>query len=227
MHHIRPYKIFTLLDAPPAGRIVSLPIPSRRAAGGTTLLESFLILAAARIVNARRLFEFGTFLGSNTLNMALNSPDDSEIFTLDLDEHSVPGLSQLPEDFQLTESHLVHRSALDFAGTSVERKIKVLTGNSAQFDFSPYRDSIDFAFIDGGHDFPTVKSDSENALKMAAKDRPSCIVWHDYRNWIYPELTCYLECLRQEHEMFHVEDTMLCIWFNDLLCKRKDLVAES
>jgi hypothetical protein len=62
MQHIRPYKIFTLIEASPTERLLSLPIPSRRGTGGTSLLETFLILAGMRVVEARRIFEFGTFL---------------------------------------------------------------------------------------------------------------------------------------------------------------------
>jgi hypothetical protein len=68
MHEIRPYKLFTLIEAPPSERIAHVQIPPRRGAGGVSLLETFLIVAATQIVTARRIFEFGTFLGSTTLN---------------------------------------------------------------------------------------------------------------------------------------------------------------
>jgi len=223
IHHLRPYKIFTLLDGPPSSRVVNVPLPSRRGMGGTSLLETFLILAAIRIVDARRIFEFGTFRGSNTLNMALNTPDDAEIFSLDLDQRSASGLEQHPDDAPLTEVHLNCGSALDFSGASVERKIQILTGDSTKFNFSSWQGSIDLAFIDGGHDYLTVKSDTENALGMAAEDRPSCVVWHDYRNWIYPSLTCYLDSLAHDREIFHIEDTMLCMWFNKLWSQTHNL----
>ena len=38
------------------------------------------------------VFEIGTFLGSNTLNMALNLPEDAKILTLDLDEQHATDL---------------------------------------------------------------------------------------------------------------------------------------
>lgn len=215
MRHIRPYKIFTLLEAPASERIVSVALPSRRGTGGTSLLETMLIIAAARIVNARRVFEIGTFLGGNTLNMALNLPDDARIFTLDLDEQHAVDVKQLPEDAPLTQLHLASQSSLDFAGTSVAGKISTLVGNSTTFDFSAWRNSVDLSFIDGGHDFATVKSDTENAFGMASVERPSCILWHDYRSWEYPALTCYLDDLAKEQKIFHVEDTTLCAWFND------------
>jgi hypothetical protein len=215
MHHIRPYKIFTLVEAAPMDRIVSVPLPSRRGTGGTSLLEAFLILAGIRAVNARRVFEFGTFLGINTLNMALNTPDDARIFTLDLDEQHAASAKQVAADAPLTQLHLAAQSALDFAGTPVAGKVTTLFGDSTTFDFSLFKESIDFSFIDGGHDLRTVKSDTENALEMAAKHSPSAIIWHDYRNREYPELTQYLDDLAGERDIFHVEDTILCAWFND------------
>ena len=215
MQHIRPYQIFTLIEAPQRERVAHVMLPIRRAAGGTSLLETFLIVAGIRIVEARRVFEFGTFLGSNTFNMALNTPDDASIFTLDLDEQQAARASQQLEDIPLTKLHLASKSSLDFAGSSAAGKVKPLIGNSTTFDFSPWKGSVDFSFIDGGHDLTTAKSDTENALQMAVSEKLSCIMWHDYRNHDYPELTCYLEDLARGTEIFHIEDTMLCIWFND------------
>jgi hypothetical protein len=215
MHHIRPYKIFTLIESCPIERIVNVPLPSRRGLGGTSLLETFLILAGIRVVDAQRVFEFGTFLGINTLNMALNTREDARIFTLDLDETHTADANQLDTDAPLTQMHLASQSSLDFAGTPVAEKIVTLFGDSTTFDFSSFKGSVDFSFIDGGHDFSTVKQDTENALEMAAKETPSAIMWHDYRRLEYPELTGYLDDLAQEWDLFHVEDTTLCVWFND------------
>ncbi len=58
-------------------------------------------------------------------------------------------------------------------------KIGTLIGNSVTFDFSAWKRSIDFLFIDGGHDFLTVKADTENALNMVVLEKPACIMWHD------------------------------------------------
>ena len=181
MRQIRPYKMFTLLREPPTERIANVVIPSRRGFGGTSILETFLIITGARIVEARNIFEFGTFLGSNTYNMALNTREDARIFTLDLDDHSRTDLDQHPEDASLTNLHLASGS-LDFSRTPVENKIECLTGDSTRFDFSPWKESIDLSFIDGGHDLATVKSDSQNAFEMAIVGKLSCIFWHDYKN---------------------------------------------
>ncbi len=94
--------------------------------------------------------------------------------------------------------------------------MKTLTGDSKRFDFSPWRACVDLIFIDGGHDFATVKSDTENAFELIRTDRRSCILWHDYGNPEYSALTDYLDELSQRLEIFHIEDTMLCAWFNNV-----------
>jgi precorrin-6B methylase 2 len=215
MHHIRRYRIFTLVAGPPSERVASVQIPPHRAAGGVTLLETFVMVASLRLVAARRVFEFGTFFGSTTLNLALNVPEEGEVFTLDLDEDQAVIAKQHPADVNFTRTHLASQNLLDFLGSSVSSKITTLHGNSTNFDFSPWKDSIDFVFIDGGHDFATVRSDTESALQMVRKDVPSCILWHDYRNLEYCDLTGYLDDFSHRMDVFHVEDTMLCLWFND------------
>src|SRR5437016_4920323 len=158
--HIRPYRIFNLIDAPPAERVANIALPSRRGMGGVSLLETSLIIAAARVVGARKVFEFGTYLGSTTLNLALNTPEDAEILTIDLDEHYAKEVQQDPADAPLTQIHIAEKSSLAFMGSPVSQKIRTLTGNSTTFDFSAWRGSVDLAFIDGGHDLATVKSDT-------------------------------------------------------------------
>ena len=215
MHSIRPYKLFTLLDPSVSDRTGHVTIPARRAAGSLMLLETFALITAARIVAARRVFEIGTYRGATTLNLALNIPEDGKVFTLDLDARAASGLSQLPEDAPLTEEHLATSEKLDFHPTPVANKIKTLTANSIQFDFSPWKESIDLTFIDGGHDVKTASSDTQNALMMLSRTSASCVLWHDYHNPKYPELTSYLDELSGQIDLFHIEDTMLCLHFHD------------
>ena len=214
MQHIRPYQLFACVAKPPAQRVVQLQLPCRRAAGGLTMLETTLLIAATQIVNARSVFEFGTFMGSTTLNLALNVPSEGKVLTLDLDAGCAGEVSQHPADAPLTAIHL-DSPAPDFVGSSVMDKITTLTGNSITFDFSAWQDSIDLVFIDGGHDLATVRSDTENALRLISKSRPSCIVWHDYHNSTYPDLSEYLDDLSAQMPLVHVEDTYFCVYFND------------
>jgi hypothetical protein len=180
--------------------------------GGISLLETFLLITAIRITSATRIFEFGTYLGSTTLNLALNTPADAQIFTLDLDRESAKKLSQDVYDAPLTATHL-DAATYDFSDSKVRHKIETLSGDSQRFDFSQWTGTIDLAFIDGGHDVPTASADTKSAMRMVRQDKPSCILWHDYRNPEYPALAEYLDELSQELEMFHIEDTKLCLCF--------------
>ena len=85
MHNIRPYKFFQVLEGLPSERIVSTTVPYRRGKGGLTLLEMFIVMAATRIIMPNQVFEIGTFLGNTTMNLALNIPAESTVYTLDLD----------------------------------------------------------------------------------------------------------------------------------------------
>lgn len=199
---IRPYQIFA--RCPVNAREAAIKIPERK---DLALLETALLIAAMKDVNAHRVFEFGTYLGATTLNLALNLPDDGEIYTLDLPFGS--RIEQHPKDVPLTQEHFAVEK-LAFVGSRVERKIHVLKGNSLTVDLSRFRFSFDFIFIDGGHDPATVEADTTNALRML---RPGgCIAWHDYKNPDYPELTAYLESLPQQPVA--VGDTMLAFWFS-------------
>jgi hypothetical protein len=51
-------------------------------------LDIINLCALVRGVKPKRIFEIGTFHGYTTLQMALNAPVDSEIFTLDLSPES-------------------------------------------------------------------------------------------------------------------------------------------
>jgi len=201
MRHIRPYQIFTLLDSSPAARVVSVKIPERR---DILTLETLLLLAIAKIINARRAFEFGTFYGSTTLNLALTIP---KVYTLDLPrDESDAVLSQA--DAPIMRDHF-ERTKMDFEGSSAEARITRLYGNSREFNFSRWKEWIDLVFIDGGHDIETVKADTAAALRMVTEN--GCIAWHDYANPDYPELTAFLGSM----DVFHVEETSLCLRFTD------------
>jgi SAM-dependent methyltransferase len=211
MRSVRPYQFFSLLDEPIADRAARVTIPHRRAAGTLTLLETFVLIAALKIVKANRVFEFGTFMGATTLNIARNLPQGSSVFAFDLDPAEA-AIDQHPEDRELTEIHFA-APRLDFEGAPEAEMIQRVFGNSLTFDPARWAKSIDLVFIDGGHDRPTVKADTQSAFAMLRIDKPACIAWHDYGNKSYPELTAYLDGLS---DLLHVEDTMIAVKFFNL-----------
>ena len=154
-------------------------------------LALLLIVAALR---PAACFEFGTYRGGGALHIAMNAPEDAVVYTLDLPEEvSWEGITDL------TLAQASDKGA-SFHGTEYARKIRQLYGDSRTFDFSPYRSSIDFIFIDGSHSNECVKSDTENALRMI---RPGGVIfWHDYMS-LRPDYAVrrYLEKLVQSRSL--------------------------
>jgi hypothetical protein len=133
-------------------------------------VSTFELTALASVVAARQpkhVFEFGTFDGRSTRNIHLNAPDDAEITTLDLppDEQNLWG----------------GKSAGFLINDLIESgRIRMLHANSMTYDFEPFRGAMDFIFVDGGHSYECVSSDTRNALSMIEGRSSATIVWHDY-----------------------------------------------
>lgn len=81
--------------------------------------------------------------------------------------------------------------------------------------FSPFEQKIGMLYIDGGHDKRTVMSDTQNAFKMLSCNRFSCMVWDEYNNPDYPEVTEYLDDVSKGRDIFHIEESMLCFYMNN------------
>jgi predicted O-methyltransferase YrrM len=132
-----------------------------------------------RLVKPRVVFEIGTLHGSSALHFALNTPEETVIYTLDLPtgQAAQPKLATtITDDFHIA----AYRSseALCFDNTPVAQRIKRLFGDSAEFDFSEFHGKVDFFFIDGAHSYDYVKSDTLNALQCCHTG--SVIAWHDF-----------------------------------------------
>jgi hypothetical protein len=144
-----------LIGKTPTTEIVIREIMGDRSVG--SVWDLFALVAIARTLGARRVFEFGTGYGRSTINLAANTPDDALIFTLDLPSHPNTGIiyHQKPE----------------------ERKITQLSGDSRHFDFEPYLGTCDLVFVDGGHDYKSVAYDSRMALRLIKES--GCVLWDD------------------------------------------------
>lgn len=177
--------------------------------GNVTLFELLVIAQLVRTRSPKALFEIGTFDGRTTLNMAANSPADAAVFTLDL-----PGELHAATALPLAESEkryvIKKASGERFRGTDQEAKISQLLGDSAAFDFAPYRNAIDFVFVDGSHSRDYVKNDSLAAIALLRGGR-GAIVWHDYDGW--PDVTRVLNDLHLSgkpfDKLFHIRGTSL------------------
>jgi hypothetical protein len=209
MIRIRPHKLFDLIKTDRyADRVVQTVLPDRNA---PMAFDTALKLALAKLVQPRTFFEFGTFLGVQTFNMAMNLPA-CEFYTLDLDEDAYKDASIIESVRHLTEIQLERRRELAFLGTPCEKRIHCLRGDSTRFDFAPYFGKIDMVYVDGGHDERTIQSDTDNAFRLLARDRPTAIAWDDYGNRLSPAVK---ECLDARSEtLFAIEESITVFYLS-------------
>ena len=215
MINIRPHMLFELVESKTCyERTISVVLPGLLHT--PMLLETGILIALSKIVNAKTFFEFGTFVGVQALNIAQNLPENSKLYTLDLDENSFNKImkSQNQHDLKISHMHFEHESKLAFIDSPYEERIIRLYGDSNEFDFSDFKEKIDMVYIDGGHDLRTVRSDTEKAFAMMSPPM-SCIAWHDYGNPNYPDNTDFLSNLSKELPIFHVEETMICFYLKN------------
>lgn len=165
------------------------------------LAETLVIGAISRWLSPRRAFEIGTYRGATALAIAMNAPDDAAIFTLDLPPR--------PDDRRQADE-----IGSAYRGTSEERKITQLYGDSTAFDFQPYEGSMDLVLVDGNHDERFVHSDSMNAFRML---KPTgVIIWDDYL-WDrkYPECSGVTRCvdsLSDQYDIANIAGTRLAVF---------------
>lgn len=148
-------------------------------AGSLPLEELVTLVIIVRCLQPKRIVEIGTAEGRTALNLAINAPADAEVITLDLPpeltgghrSHSGPNYQQMG----------IEEPGVLFRNHPTASKIKLVLADSTKFDWTQYKRSVDFVFIDGAHDYESVRKDTENALRIV---RPGgVIVWHDYGVW--------------------------------------------
>jgi predicted O-methyltransferase YrrM len=167
--------------------------------------EILTICLLVRWVQPRGIFEFGTFNGNTTLQIALNMEEDCTLFTLNLPpDHGNTQLESSAQDKRVHPS--VAGSGQAFRDERERARIKELFGDSASFDFTSYYGHCDFVLVDAGHEYGYVKSDTENALKLLPLDG-GVIVWHDFPN--APGVCTWLEECSTHFHIYHVKNTRL------------------
>jgi len=191
-------------------RLENLPTVS----GGATLAELCVISYLVKTLAPETVFEFGTLEGRTTLNLALNSPDNCQVFTFDLPEadrrkYYEKRLSEI-KVWPMGKPPPFRDSAGEcFSKHQLSSKITQLYGDTRTFDFSPYYQKMDLIFIDANHEYEFVKSDSKNALEMLSKQ--GTIIWHDYPNVM--GVAAYLDRLSENGTpLIHLWDTRLAIF---------------
>ncbi len=142
-----------------------------------SLHEALCLSVLMKRVNARHVFEFGTYRGVSTTQLALNLPPDGLVFTLDLP------ITDLNTKFELDtigEVEVVKDARKgDLIPGHLRPRIQFIAQDSALFDPAPYENLMDLVFVDGAHTAEYVKNDSEKGWRMLRSGGIIC--WHDCR----------------------------------------------
>ncbi len=163
-------------------------------------LDLLSLVLLCRALAPQTVFEIGTFVGYTALHMALNTPPDARIHTLDLPrEDRGTTLRTTATDHKLIDRDV--GPAL-FEGSDVAHKVERHYGDSAAFDFSPWHGQVDLFFVDGAHSYDYVRSDTLNAMRCV---RPGgVVVWHDYGRLEQSGVTRWLHEFARDHDVYAV-----------------------
>jgi len=138
-------------------------------------MECAALAALAHLVKAKRIFEFGTYKGVSTTQLALNIAPCGMVYTLDLpDDHPayrlpIPKIDEQQIAAENGKGLLIPNDLRD--------RVTFLKSDSASFDEEPFHGTIDLVFVDGAHSYEYVKNDTEKGWRML---RPGGILaWHD------------------------------------------------
>jgi len=213
-----PVKISENLLGPNDNLIIqSFSVPSSyQVVGMTSDYESWILSCLSKVSD--NIFEFGTCSGKNTMLMALNSNKNSNIVSLTLNQNQSKKLTSDKNDNNTSIKNIVNESNYEkflFSGKEIEKKIRVIFIDSRKFNTEEYLKKFDLIFIDGGHTYSVVESDSKKAFEMLSSK--GVIIWHDY---VVGKESCkdickYINELEKEKKIFHIKDTSMCYFKNN------------
>ena len=164
------------------------------------------VCGMASAVNAKRIFEFGTYRGQTTCGLATLCKD-AQIYTLNLAPDHDPRYAPY--------------IGMYIAKSPDRDRITQIYHDSRTFDTTPYRESMDYIFIDGDHSYEGVKNDTEKALQLLKPG--GVIVWHDYAAKS-PGVLDYLAEFSQERPLFRLRKTCLAVYVDGVNPEKAQLV---
>jgi len=154
------------------------------------------VCGMASASNAKKIFEFGTYRGQTTCGLAAVC-QDAQVYSLNLppeaDPRYAPYIGMYIKD-------------------SPDRdRINQIFSDSRTFDTQPYRQLMDYIFIDADHSYEGVKNDTEKALQLLKPG--GVIVWHDYAAKS-PGVLDYIAEFSQQRPLFHLRKTCLAVYID-------------
>jgi glycosyltransferase involved in cell wall biosynthesis/Flp pilus assembly protein TadD len=179
------------------------PDTGRALCGYTPPGDTHAVLTLLTALGARRIVEIGTALGHMTANLTEWSPDDATVFTLGT-VADLPARHQPEQAYENPGRAEFGRCAGHFGKA---HKILFATADSLGYDFGRLA-PLDFAFIDGAHDFDHVLADTRAIYRAL---RPGgCLVWHDFGSpvpWV--EVRQAIAAAALEETVYHIAGTQV------------------
>lgn len=155
-----------------------------------SLLESAALVALMKSTRAKRIFEFGTYKGVSTTQMAVNLSPDGLIYTLDLpEEGKVKVALQISKKSEQVIADETGKGSL--IPQDLLRQIVFLKEDSASFDPKPFEETMHLVFVDGAHSSDYVRNDTEKGWRMLRDG--GVIAWHDCTP-SHRDVVKYLRC---------------------------------
>lgn len=232
---IKPKVIFNTIEKRFCDPVsMNLSVPSS-GIGSITLLEGAILIALIKLIDPACIFEFGTFLGYSTALFVRNGSPGCKVFSIDLgdvsDQYGQAGqyaIEDLRKHDRMNDDYLRYVQSQKgpryiAALTGDERsRLTLLHGDSTKIDVDGegLKGAVDLVFVDGGHDTDTIKSDTENAVRMLGSD--GILIWHDFNSSIHSDVTEVVRNYAEQWLVLHVQNTMLAFV---LFGKAKDLVV--
>lgn len=183
--------------------------------GNVSPLELLCLASLVRGRAPRTVLELGTFNGNTTLQIAANLPPEGLVYTLDLPVGAASDARAAPNDHHYVASEQRQRERLRYEGTACASRVRQVYGNSLEVDFLAVCEQRrpDFIFVDAGHSYECVRSDTEKSFGVLAEG--GCIAWHDY-NADWPDVYNYLNGLGRERNLVRISGTALVLYARDL-----------
>jgi predicted O-methyltransferase YrrM len=223
---IKPRVLLTYLEnTDKISELVAMPFPPS-VLGSIPVFDALMLAGIVKVVNPKRVLEFGTFLGYSTRVIIENSENNCDVVSIDLPHGSERGSLSL----EVTESALHSNPNLNddflrqyqfvngprFLNNLSDEQIKrlhLIKADSRKVDATELVKKagghFDLIFVDGGHDMETISSDTALAIQVANKN--ATIVWHDYGSTIHTSVTEFLMGISVSRRIIPIAGTLLAM----------------
>lgn len=179
--------------------------------GSITLVDQITLLSLDEIVVPRSILEVGTFQGFTT-RLFLKNSSARRVFTIDLpklgsindnifDKERVLSDADHNDDYLRNVQNISGEIYLTNLTEDENSRLKIIKSDSLHLDFPEVIGKVEMGFIDGGHSYKHVLSDTVNLRKII--DR-GVIVWHDFSSTIHSDVSRYLEEISDSRKIFWV-----------------------